>query len=615
MPQFNSRIWELAKLNPYFILVMFLMLMHDRFLNNFRGRHFRSRISVSPIVPFLLTIMSDTQAFPFFSKGHLLQMLACHGATLHLVLALCGPTTKVNHNMNWRIMHLILGRMVSRIASNPMVVSCFEICSKALQNYPVSIPESPICVEISNQDFVSNVKTIWEMLSLCSILPYAKAILDISRANLSPVQMRTYDKLVVIIIFRRLFESRNNVFIQLCKYFHLSKKYKKQRRPDVFLRRLRERTEQKLKNQTASHDFEVYCYYLSYLSSRVLQRCEQIHSLVDDSIKILEEFFQMMIKVHYTYQKERDSDFFGSAVCTSYFFVSSCLLQEEKQERLLKKLNEDHTDYRKTLNFCASPPVHSYPEWLFHILQKANLLNLPPQFLECLKSYIPYYELSCGCKMIDKFARLIFLVFQFVEWSQSDHPHRHFIFECVSWMKETGRTKHTDLARLLDLQKFQSEELRGFYRLLKKFQKFAQPSMGCSEPTERTLLCFFDKIHMVFSNETFLNKFQELLKTFEKERISWAKNPRNLRFSSSFSWSATPIFDEFLEDLISDPQFQTIIQDISYFRHTNCVDCNKFLDHDDDDGLCGVCANQREIDHEIEMYENDERERYGRRCR
>ena len=164
------------------------MLMHERFLTQIGGRHFHPIISVSPILHQLLTIMSDTQAFPFFSRGHLLQMLTCHG------------TTHVNRNTNRRIMHLILGRIVYKIASTPMVVSCFERCSIALRTYPDSIPRSPLYVEISDENIFEE-KTIWQILSLCTILPEAKAILDISSEYLFPIQMKTYDKLYMITIF------------------------------------------------------------------------------------------------------------------------------------------------------------------------------------------------------------------------------------------------------------------------------------------------------------------------------------------------------------------------------------------------------------------------------
>jgi hypothetical protein len=244
-------------------------------------------------------------------------------------------------------------------------------------------------------------------------------------------------------------------------------------------------------------------------------------------------------------------------------------------------------------------------------------LNLPPQLLEYLKDIISEMEdgLSCEHEMMNQFARLLVLVFEFAEWSQSDHPHRHFIFECVSWMKETGRAKHRGLARLLDLQKFQSKRLWGFCRLFNNFRKFAQPSMVCSEPTERTLLCFFEQMHMVFSNEPFLTEIHEFLETLEKERLSCeAENSGNPRFKRYFSWSAKSIFHQFLEDLVRSPQLRHMIEGISYFRLTNCADCCEFLDHDNDDGLCEDCAYQRGIDDQIDMYEKQEQEqrRYGR---
>jgi hypothetical protein len=591
---------------------MFLMLMRERFFAQIGGTQFR--ISDSPIFPQLLTIMSDTQAFPFFSRGHILRMLECHGATLHLVRALFLPNLLINKKTKHMFMRLILGRVVSGIAFKPEVVSCFERCFSFLLKHPVFVPQNPICVEISDEDI--KLETIREMLSICSrFLPDVTkaAILDISSADLSTDQMKTYAKLYMIIIFCHLFDRQNRVFILLCEYFDLMMLYKKRNRTDECLRGLRDDIEEKLHLQTASLDFSVYLHYIRHLAAIVLQPCEQSPCLINDSIKILQMFFDSMEDRKYIYAKRRETDSCRYEVHASKFFGHFTLLKEENRKTILEALNRNDPiiPEQRSLSFCVSPPDHSSPKWLFPVLQKVSLLNLPPQLLKYMEVIIIGMEndIFCKCKMIDKFARLMFMVLMFAEWSQSDHPHRHFIFECVSWLKETGREKHTDLAIFLNLQKFQSEELRGFCRLFYYFRKFAQPSMGCSEPTERTLLCFFEQMHMVFSNETFLRMIQKFLETLEKERLFCdAENSRNPRFKRHFSDVAKSIFNMFLQDLVKDPQLLYITQSISYFRLTNCDDCNKFLDHDNDDGLCKDCANQRAIDDENEWCRKQERD-------
>ena len=586
MPQLNSRIWELARVHPDFILVMFLMLMHERFLTQFGGRYFRPRISASPILPQLLMIMSDTCAFPFFSRGDLLKMLTCHGATLHLLRALCGPTTKVNHNMNGRIMCLILGRMVSGIALNPMVASCFMRCSIALQTYPVSIPRSQICFEIPDKNIVSKLGSIWELLSLCTSLPDAKAILEISSANLSDVQMKTYDNLYMIIIFRRLFECRNSVFILLCKYFHLVKKYEEQRRSDGCFMRLRKRIEEELQLQRASHDFKVYRYYLHFLFTKLLPS-ELSVNLIDDSFNILGEFFKMMTKVHSIYEKDSDSMFGGRYVCTSSFAGISDILEQEDQGTLLEQLKNDpkHQE-RKRLNFCVSPPNHSSPEWLFSLLQRANSLCVSQIICENFEEIVKFMESGCYCKdeYMNRFARLMLIVVKFAWWSQSDHPHRHFIFQCISFMKQTRTTKKHDLAKLLDLQKYQDTtdtRLHDFYNLIKTFCKFADQSMGCCEMTERSLLCFFNMMQNVLSHPEFFISLSEFLKTLENEPVSWKIRSRCICF---------------LDVLKLNPQFKSIIRDIAYYRLTNCKHCSCFLSKDNNTGLCPSCLVNNDSD-------------------
>ena len=603
MPQVNHHIWELTRFHPDFIWVMFLIMMYNRFLAQFGGRnHHPMMLSISPILPQLLTIMSDTQVFPFFSKDNLLWMLTCHGATLHIVRALCGPTP------NRRIMHLILGRMVSKIASNLMVVSCFERCSSALHTYPVSIPRSPLHIEISDEDIVCKLKTIWQMLWLCTVLPEAKAILDISSESLSHNQMKTYDKLYMIIIFRRLFESRNRVFILLCNYFYLQKKYEKQKRSDACSCMLRKRIREKLQLQMASHDFEVYSYYLKFLFTK-LHPCELSVNLIDDSLKILEKFFQTMGLVHYRYENGSDSGFFDRQVTTSNLSDLSDLLNQNDQETLLEQLKKvPKHEETKILGGCMSPPNHSFHEWLFPVLQTTSLFNLQPKTMQYMKTISNDREnisISCGNKLKNRFARMMILVLNFAKWSQSDHPHRHFLFDCVSSMKATGTTKHADLARFLHLQSLQSKSSREFEKLFKKFRKFAHPSMEWSEPTERTLLCFFDKMHVVLSNKEFLSSLQKFLKTLENEQFFWKKVGK---FES--------LCHSFLTSLYTNPQFHSMIEGICYFRLTNCEDCRKYLHSDNDDGLCPSCKHQRVNDEELEEYEEYEkrdRERYRER--
>jgi len=589
----NPRFWELAKFHPVFLIVMFLMLMHERFFAQIGGTQFR--ISGSPIVPHLMAIMSDTQAVSFFSRGHLLRMLTMYGATLHLVRKLCRPNFFINEKTIHIFMNQILRRVVSGIAFKPEVVSCFERCFSFLLKYPVQLPQNSVCVRISDEYIVGNLESLKQMLSICSrFLPDVTkaAILDISSADLSTDQMKTYAKLYMIIIFCHLFDRQNRVFILLCEYFDLMMLYKKRNRTDECLRGLRDDIEEKLHLQTASLDFSVYLHYLRHLSAIVLQPCEQSPCLINDSIKILQMFFDMMIEYKYINAKRSDTDIFRHEFCASKFFSYFLLIEEGDRKTLLKKLKSDPiiNPELRNLSFCISSPNHSFSKWLFPVLQNASLVNIPPQLLKYMEHIIFLMEKD-STKLntrLNQAARLLSLVFNFVEWSQSDHPHRHYIFDWVSFMKENGIMKDLNLARFLELQKFQSgEELRVFYILFCKFQKFAHPSLRCSEPTERSLLCFFDLMHMVFSNEPFLRIIQEFLKIFQLEIKSF--EDKNQTFRIRFSCEVESIFFKFLQKIVIDPQLQHMMQSISAFRLTNCANCNKILDHDNDKGLCKTC--------------------------
>ena len=583
----NSRFWELAKFHPVFLIVMFLMLMRERFFAQIEGTQFR--ISDSPIFPQLLTIMSDTQAFPFFSRGHILRMLECHGATLHLVRALCLPNLLINKKTKHMFMRLILGRVVSGIASNPVVVSCFEKCSRALLTYPVCVPQSPLCVEISDQNVIFKLKTIWQVLSLCTVLPEAaEAIMDIHIDSLFLFQRRTYTKLYMIIVFRRLFEKRNKVFLTVCNYYHLIRLFQKQRRSSESLDKLEKEYDLKLQPLIESHDYEVYCHHLSYLLTVLRETKHEGMNILIASVLVLESFIREMRVSQHTHDHQRDS-------AVSDFVGLSNLLQQENQKDLLEMLKVDQRPpKRKTLCFEVSSPVHSFPYQLFQSLRTAYFLIIPPNLIEFMQNNrLSIFDRVN--KLHSQWSHLMVIIFNFAEWLQSDYPQRHFIFDCISFKIETGKKKHADLARFLDLQKFQSEELRGFHRLFKLFRKFSHPSMKCSDPTERTLLSFFKLIHMVFSNKKLLMMFQAFLKNL-------TEIPR-----SDFLY----VWDSFLQALSEVPEFCPIIQKIGYWRAKNCWKCGVFLDSDNDIGICLRCI----VSHEDHAGgDSSDEEYYERSC-
>jgi hypothetical protein len=576
------RVWELAKFHPDFIWVMFLIMMYDRFLAQVRGRnHHPMMLSISPILPRLLTIMSDTQEFPFFSRCDLLRMVAYHGTTLHLVGAFCSPITHFNNYLRNRT-H-ILRRVLSGIVSKPEIASCFEVCLGTLLSYPLSIPQSPLHVELC--DWNSSFYTIFHILSLCTIFPEANAILDISSANLSDDQMSTYKKLYMIITFRRLFETRNKVFMLLCKYFHTSKKYEEESRSQECMRRLKKRYEEMLRKLSNSHDFEVYVHYFRYLVFQVLHPATHTQSLFDNSFIILEDFFKMMNHVSVSIKSQGPWKY-DMAVYTHDFLSLRSILREKNQETLLTQLSMDPIppppQNERILSFCMIPPVPPSREWLFQLLKIANGLNLPPDLCRYLENIRCKLEdgVSCSYKTKNMWNRLMIIIGRFVEMVKSDHPQKHFIFDYVSSMNET-RKLDPHLEKFLDLMLFQTDSKKwiDFNIVFKKFLEYTTP--GHSEPTARKLLSFFEKMHQIFSNERFLSVVQEFIQEFLK-----AINDK------SHLWSYPPYFvcNSFLDKLSENPEFCWMVQGICYFRRTKCVRCLERLDYRDDTGLCYFCS-------------------------
>jgi hypothetical protein len=576
----NSRIWDLAGVHPGFVMVLLLMLLHDRFLANFGGRnHHPMRLNISPIFTQILTIMSDTQSFPFFSRCDVLKMFAYHGATLHIVGAFCGPITPFNCNEYFRNWSHILRRVLSGIVSKSKIASCFEVCLGTLLSYPLSIPQSPLRVELCDWNFSFN--TIFQILSLSTIFPEANAILDISSANLSDVQMRTYNKLHMIIIFRRLFETRNRVFIVLCKYFHISRKYEEEERSEGCMCRLRKTYEEKLRELSNSHDFEVYMHYFRYLVFQVLPPAKHTQSLVDDSVNILEEFFKMM--KHGSFRIESHGHWKCDRVVYIPDFLGLYGLYGLLEQTLLTQLSMDPIPRLppRTLSFCIISPVHSSHGWLFHLLKITNGLDFPPGLCGCLEN-IHFSMESCRSysnKSKNMWCRLMVLLLRFVEMVKSEHKQKHFLFDCISFMKETSGSI-LELERFLNLYSYQdiSNKWIIFDIVFRHYLKFTNP--GHSQPTARKLLSFFEKMHRIFSNERFLRIVQEFIQEFLR-----------VMDNKSRLWSCPySVCNSFLDNLSKNPKFYWVVQGICYFRRTICERCNIRLHDRNDSGLCDPCS-------------------------
>jgi hypothetical protein len=582
MPKENDRIWELARFSPNFMGVMFLLMMYSCFVAKFGGRnHHLMRLNISPILPQLLTIMSDTQSFPFFSRCNLLKMSAFHGAALHLVDAFYGPITSCNFKNYLRIRTHILRRVLSGIVSKPEIVSCFEICSSALQMYPGSIPRSLLHVELCDWKF--SFDTIFNILSLCTIFPEPNAILNISSAKLSDDQMSTYNKLCMIIIFRRLFETRNKVFMLLCKYLHTSDKYYAEGKFQE-CRRLRKKYEKILSELSNSHDFEVYVHYFRYLVFQVLHPATHIQSLFDDSYIVLLKFYNMMKHVSISTVECQGPWRYNMRVHTHDFLSLCRILNEKNEETLLTQLSMNPMppppQNERTLSFCMIPVVLSSRMWLFQLLKNANRFNLPPELGICLKNILFDMEnvVSCSYKIKSRWIRLMVILVGFVEMVKSRHPQKHCIFDYVSSMNETGNpNQHLEI--FLDLSLFQDDSKKWvyFHDVFKQFLKYTTP--GHSEPTARKLLSFFEKMHRIFSNERFLRIFQEFIQEFLKE----INDKSHLRSCPRF------VCNSFLDKLSENPEFCWMVRGICYFHRTNCAYCLKRLDYRNDSGLCNFC--------------------------
>jgi hypothetical protein len=582
MPNFRTP-WYLAGVHPDVVMVLLLMLMYDRFLGQIGGRSFRPMILGSPIVPHLFALFGDTRDFPFFARSELLRMLACGGACMHLVRAICGPTTHVNRMFHGKVMRMILHRVVSRTLENPAIASSLALSFSAIGIYPLEIPVADLCLSINSH--LSPDCTIWEIFSLLSVLPGANAICRISTEDFTPSQQEIYDKVYFVENIRGLI--RNRVFIMVCKFFHRQKK-------------------------SSSNPVRFSCF----APTRKLLPSRQFHAEFEKLRRTpdFSEFMDCMRSLSFTFlepyeRKQPDFILCWRVVEVFYAKMTACnwnfmsrLLREDDEDSVIKLLKccpvskvdnplsfslsfPDNSADGSGLQFLSilrrginSLPSVSMPEGILRYLRKKN----NTKFNQDAKS---------------QFYRIMHILCNFIDFLASDSPHRAFISSCVVFLKSNQDATFRDLEIYLDLLKMDSTDC-GFYSILSDFCNFANPSMHCTEMTKRSFLCFFDLMRDVLSHERFMEKFSILLRQLMRNK--------NGEF-----------IDAFINQIISNPERYQFLCQMQPFQFTRCLVCRDPLSRDNydprfrydehDNGLCDGCEQLREEDEELESWEAYER--------
>ena len=560
----------LAGIHPYVVMMLVLMLMHDRFLGQIGGRSFRPIILGSPIVQHLFALLGDTRDFPFFARSDRLRMLAYGGSCMHLVRAICGPTTHVNLMFHGKVMQMIIHRVVSCTLGNPVIASSLALSFSALSSYPLEIPVADLCLSINPH--LSPDCTIWEIFSILSVLPGANAIRRISTEGFTPSQQKIYDTVYFVENIRGLI--RNKAFIMVCKFFHKQKKSLPN--PSKQFRAEFERFRQ-------TPDFKEFMECMHSLSVLFIQPCERTQPVFMLCLRIVEVFYAKMTACNWNFM--------------------SRLLREDDEDSVLDLLEEgcSVSEVDSPLCFSLNFPDHSANAPRLHFLSslKRGIHSLPSGHIP--KEVLEYLHKKKNRKF-DKnaksqFYRIMYILCNFINFLTSDSPHRDFICSCIVFLKSNQDETLQDLQIYLDLSKD-----CGFYRILLDFCNFADESMHCTEITKRSFLCFFDIMRNILSHERFMGKFTRLLNELKRKKKG---DPIDY------------LIDTFINRRSSNPERYQFLKLVQPFKFTDCSECHAPLSRENykpwfrydehDNGLCDDCDARRTMEDQLEAYEEDDR--------
>ena len=486
MPHFRTP-WYLAGVHPDVVMVLLLMLMYDRFLGQIGGRSFRPMILRSPIVPHFFALLGDICGFPFFARGKHLRMLAYAGTSMHLVRAICGPTTHLNCNIHCRVMQMILGRILSCTLGNPVIASSLAMSLSAISSYPLGIPVADLCLSINPHP--SRNYTIRELFSLLSVLPGANAICRVSTEGFTPSQEETYGKVYFLENMRHLLFSGNRALIMVCKFLHNpSKQYcaefeKLQRTPD----------------------FQEFMDCMRSLSVTFLQPQDRKQPDFMLCLRVVELFCAKM------------------AACNWKFM--SMLLKENDEDSVLELLEEGFPNSKvdNPLSFSLSFPDNSADGsgLPFLSILRRDIHSLPSVHMPnaLLKHLRRKKNRTFDEDAKSQLYRIMDILCNFIKFLTSDTPHRDFISSCIVFLKPNQETACRELEIYIELLKMKDPSTDyDFYSIFSDFCKIANSSMQCTEMTKISFLCFFDLMRNILSHERFMGKFSILLNELNREK-------------------------------------------------------------------------------------------------
>ena len=486
--QDSRNLLYLASVHPDVIMVLLLMLMYDRFLAQIGGRSFHPMILGSPNVSRFFELLRDTCDLPFFGRGQQLRMLAYAGTSMHLVHAICGPTTHCNRNMHLEILQMIFSRIVSRTLHD---LNGKMILQKSLTKLAKYFKEEEFLrIDIIPPPFfLPHLYSIWKVLSLLLVLPEPSfELATLSTIGLTTQQLSAYNTIYLLCTMKEMYDSKNSAFIGFCIFFdkHMNPQSANGGR-DIHGGGIFDSRDYQAFMTLVTELLDLFFPEEEERSRDDHQKCIQIFNLFYDKMKQISDWNSI-----------------------------SKLLTSQDQEYILVSLakfpfQSKDEYFEVNLGLPIFTPPIDLEIMFFRFLKKAKGIMVSDLLLKVLSELVNQkFESDAESRLY----RLMFIFFRFLKFLQSDTLECNFVFTClVAWY--SGHSFWvSDI--YVDFLGWQAKCGGDFYEFFSDFCKFADPRMHCIQMTKRSFLSFFRLMRDVLSDEHFISQLSEFLEGVKK---------------------------------------------------------------------------------------------------
>jgi len=491
MPDFSTALC-LAGVHPYFLMVLFLKLKCNRFLDQIGGSERYFHPMVSPNVAHIFALLEITCDFPFFPRSTHLKMLAYSGASMLLVRKICRQITTIFQGKDMKVifMQKIYTWIVSRTLRK---LNCERILENSLTKVTEYFEEEEKFFSINiipPPFFLPN--SFWKVLSLVLVLPDSSFELEnLSTNGLSDEQLDAYNTIHLLCAMRRMYRSENTSFIGFCIFYdkHISTQSANEGRGVHGRERF------------YPSDHQAFMDLVNKFLDLFFPKEEHGRDDHQRCIQIFDFFYERMRKI---------SDWNSiSLILTSQ---DQDYIEDELAAFPFKFKNET---FHVKLGFplfdeSLKPPVELNIK-VFNFLIKAKQVVVSDTILQVLSSFSNQkFESDAESQLY----RLMFIFLKFLKFIQADTLECNFVFTCFVALHSGLPFWVCDI--YIDLQGWQAEYGENFYEFFSDFCEFANPRMHCIQMRKKSFLSFFKLMRDVLFDKQFISQLSEFLEEVKK---------------------------------------------------------------------------------------------------